>query len=76
MIDSLSETGPFTDRVLTLASVSAVAGLTLDQLEGKIEFRNLNFSYPSRPDEKVFDNFSLTVPAGKTVAIVGERSKS
>ena len=29
------------------------------------------FTYPTRPDEKVFENFSLTFPAGKTTALVG-----
>ena len=42
-------------------------------LEGDIEFRNITFSYPSRPDEPVFTNFNLKIPRGKTVAIVGER---
>jgi ABC-type multidrug transport system fused ATPase/permease subunit len=38
-------------------------------LQGRIEFRNLCFSYTGR--EVVFKNFSLTVQPGETVAIVG-----
>ncbi|CAM6102646.1 unnamed protein product [Calypogeia fissa] len=44
---------------------------TLDVVEGHIELRNVDFAYPARPDIFVFRNFSLAIPAGKTVAIVG-----
>ena len=46
-------------------------GLTLDPIQGEIEFKNIRFSYPSRPDTLVFKDFTLRVPAGKTVALVG-----
>ena len=38
---------------------------------GKIEFKNVDFFYPSRPDHKVLDNFSATFELGKTTALVG-----
>ncbi|KAJ3533044.1 hypothetical protein NM208_g8157 [Fusarium decemcellulare] len=38
---------------------------------GHIELENVSFSYPSRPTAKVLQNLSLTLPAGKTTAIVG-----
>jgi ABC-type multidrug transport system fused ATPase/permease subunit len=41
-------------------------------LRGSVEFRSVSFSYPSRPDEPVLRDFSLTVPGGSTVALVGE----
>ncbi|CAM6101079.1 unnamed protein product [Calypogeia fissa] len=44
---------------------------TLDAVEGHIELRNVDFAYPARPDVFVFKNFSLVIPPGKTVAIVG-----
>ncbi|KAL8272629.1 hypothetical protein Esti_003417 [Eimeria stiedai] len=40
-------------------------------LNGDIVFDSVTFSYPSRPDAIVFKNFSLTIPAGKSVAFVG-----
>lgn len=46
-------------------------GKQLQSVQGQIEFRNVDFSYPSRPDVLVFRDFSLTIPPGKTVAIVG-----
>jgi len=41
-------------------------------IEGKIELRNVDFAYPERPDSLVFNDFSLSVEAGKTMALVGE----
>lgn len=40
-------------------------------LAGDIVFKNVKFSYPTRPDHVILKNFSLHIPAGKTVAIVG-----
>uniref|UniRef100_A0A5K3FMC8 ABC transmembrane type-1 domain-containing protein n=1 Tax=Mesocestoides corti TaxID=53468 RepID=A0A5K3FMC8_MESCO len=46
-------------------------GETLKEFSGKIEFRNVTFNYPTRPDVQVLRNFSLTINPGETVAIVG-----
>ena len=43
------------------------AGTT--SIVGEIEFRNLSFAYDGRP---VLKNISLHIPAGRTLAIVGE----
>ena len=42
------------------------------KLDGRIEFRNVNFTYPSRPDHPVLREFNLNIPAGKMVALCGE----
>lgn len=41
---------------------------TLDSFEHSIEFRNVSFSYE---DKVVLKNINLTIPKGKTVALVG-----
>ena len=38
---------------------------------GKIEFRNVSFCYPTRPGVKVLKNVSFTVEAGQRVAFCG-----
>lgn len=42
-----------------------------EQHEGRIEFRNVTFTYPSRPDDRVLNQFNLTVTRGENLAIVG-----
>ncbi|KAJ0962333.1 hypothetical protein J5N97_030161 [Dioscorea zingiberensis] len=46
-------------------------GNTLTSVQGNIEFRNVYFSYLSRPEIPILSGFYLTVPARKTVALVG-----
>jgi ATP-binding cassette, subfamily B (MDR/TAP), member 1 len=58
------------DRVPTIDS-SSPAGARDLPVRGNISFRKVFFAYPARPDVPVLDNFSLEVPAGKTVALVG-----
>jgi ATP-binding cassette subfamily B (MDR/TAP) protein 1 len=40
-------------------------------LNEPIDLRRINFAYPSRHDVKVLQGFDLTIPPGKTTAIVG-----
>jgi ATP-binding cassette subfamily B protein len=42
-----------------------------ERVEGRIRFDQVCFSYPSRPDDKAMDDFSLAIEPGDTVAIVG-----
>lgn len=39
--------------------------------KGEIQFKNISFNYPSRPDFTVLKNVDFTVKAGETVALVG-----
>ncbi|VDD92071.1 unnamed protein product [Enterobius vermicularis] len=41
------------------------------KLEGKIEFKNVCFSYPTKPDCPVMQDVSFTVNPGEVVALVG-----
>ncbi|XP_017850841.1 ATP-binding cassette sub-family B member 10, mitochondrial isoform X1 [Drosophila busckii] len=38
---------------------------------GEINFQNIEFSFPSRPESKVLTNFNLTLQPNQTTAIVG-----
>ncbi|KAI9311516.1 putative ABC transporter protein [Dichotomocladium elegans] len=46
-------------------------GLKPEKVSGKLEFRNIRFAYPTRPDITVLDNFNVTIKPGMTVAFVG-----
>lgn len=47
-------------------------GKKLDEIRGDIELRDVYFSYPARPDEQIFNGFSLSIPSGTTAALVGQ----
>lgn len=51
-------------------------GKVLNDLIGDVEFENVVFSYPQRPDSKILNDLNLKIPGGKTVALVGSRYKS
>ncbi|KAI4096023.1 MAG: hypothetical protein LQ344_001257 [Seirophora lacunosa] len=46
-------------------------GKSPSSCEGSIEARNLNFAYPARPSAKILNGLSLSIPPGKTTALVG-----
>ncbi|KAL3526000.1 hypothetical protein ACH5RR_014372 [Cinchona calisaya] len=48
-------------------------GQILDNVSGNVEFKHIEFAYPSRPESIIFKDFNLKVPAGKTVALVGKK---
>lgn len=43
-----------------------------EQLHGSVTFQDVSFSYPCRPGFKVLKDFTLTLPPGKIVALVGQ----
>ncbi|GKT61374.1 ABC multidrug exporter [Colletotrichum tofieldiae] len=60
LIDRKSEINPFDH-----------SGERPGRLVGEVQLQDVSFSYPTRPDVTVLDNFSLRVPAGKVTALVG-----
>jgi len=46
-------------------------GEKLAKIEGNIQLKNIVFNYPTRPDIKVMDGFSLDIKAGETIALCG-----
>ncbi|XP_021892916.1 ABC transporter B family member 15-like [Carica papaya] len=46
-------------------------GKALSYVRGEIEFKDVHFSYPSRPDTPILQGLNLKIPAGKSVGLVG-----
>ncbi|GMH15734.1 hypothetical protein Nepgr_017575 [Nepenthes gracilis] len=51
---------------------SSLEGLVLEDIKGEIELKDVHFRYPARPEVEIFAGFSLQIPRGKTVALVGQ----
>ncbi len=58
-------------EILEKESTSSDTGLVLNNFEGRIEFKDVNFSYPTRTDLAVLVNLSLSVLPGQVIALVG-----
>lgn len=58
------------DRVPAIDSWSQ-DGERFSDMEGTIEFRDVHFRYPTRPEQPVLRGLSLTVKPGQYVALVG-----
>ena len=43
-----------------------------DEIQGKIEFKSVKFSYPLDPKQLILDEINLTFEPGKKIALVGE----
>ncbi|KAF9662955.1 hypothetical protein SADUNF_Sadunf18G0108000 [Salix dunnii] len=46
-------------------------GKAISDVKGEVEFRDIDFEYPSRPGSLVLNKFNLKVMAGQTVGLVG-----
>ncbi|PSS18130.1 ABC transporter B family member 19 like [Actinidia chinensis var. chinensis] len=46
-------------------------GRRLSSVRGKIEFKNVTFSYPSRPTAQILHSLNLVIPSSKFLALVG-----
>ncbi|KAL5583428.1 hypothetical protein UlMin_015870 [Ulmus minor] len=58
------------ERVPEIDPYSPV-GRTLSRVRGRIEFKSVSFSYPSRPDAQIIHSLNLVIPSSKTFALVG-----
>ncbi|XP_001379107.2 ATP-binding cassette sub-family B member 10, mitochondrial [Monodelphis domestica] len=45
--------------------------LNEETFQGALEFKGVNFAYPVRPEVKIFQDFSLSIPSGSITALVG-----
>ncbi|CAG8130018.1 unnamed protein product [Penicillium salamii] len=55
----------------TIDGTEENAGNVLSEVKGHVELRDVSFQFPSRPDNPVLQNLSLSCPAGQQTAIVG-----
>jgi len=62
------------ERVLELLTQEDESGQVphVLKLAGAVEFRNVNFSYPTRPDFVVLRNLDFRIEAGEKIALVGQ----
>lgn len=58
------------DRTPPIDSASP-DGLKPSYCDGEIELQGIDFSYPARAEVQILKNFSLSIPSGKTTALVG-----
>ncbi|XP_035317261.1 ATP-binding cassette sub-family B member 5 isoform X1, partial [Cricetulus griseus] len=49
----------------------STTGYKPECIEGNIEFKNVSFSYPSRPSVKILKGLNLKIKSGETMALVG-----
>ena len=59
---------------LAIESTIPVTGgkqVPLENICGEVSFKDVTFVYPTRPMQTVLKDFSLSVPAGKMVALCG-----
>ncbi len=50
-----------------------VIGVVPATLRGDIAFQDVEFRYPTRPDQTVLNKLSISISAGQSVAFVGHR---
>lgn len=46
-------------------------GRKLSSVRGRIEFKNVSFAYPARPDALILCSLKLVIPSARTTALVG-----
>ena len=73
---NLQRAGGATERIFDLLATDptiqdAPDARALPSIEGKLEFRSVGFSYPTRPDERVLSEVSFEIQPGEVVALVG-----
>lgn len=62
-----------TDQIFDLMRTRTATSIAQNKraLSGRIDFDNLSFSYPERPERKALKNISFTVFSGEKIALVG-----
>ena len=74
-ISTIQKGGPALERVIEILDADIKIDekenpIPIQTLENSIEFKNVGFYY--NEDKTILKNFNLTIPRGKTVALVGQ----
>lgn len=74
---SLQQAAGATERIIELLETEPLIASPVNplpfpsQVNGSIEFSNVSFSYPSRPESLALDSFELNIHPGESIALVG-----
>ncbi|MCJ8748012.1 hypothetical protein PDJAM_G00159940 [Pangasius djambal] len=71
MLNSVGAAGKVFEYLDRKPEVSTDGTLEPEELKGHVSFQNISFSYPTRPDRNVLEDFSLELKPGKMTALVG-----
>ncbi len=78
VVGELQRAAGAAERLIELLNVkseinapSAPRSFNLDKDSAHISIKDVNFSYPSRPEEKALRDLSIEIAAGQTLALVG-----
>ncbi len=77
VISELQRAAGATDRLIELMEVPSDITAPSGEVEdastkaASMELKNINFHYPSRPDQKALQHLSLKIEEGKSLALVG-----
>ena len=84
MGNAFAFTGDFNNALLAAARVfqlldrkpkidtNPAVGLKLNQVEGSLQIREAEFSYPTRRDVQILNRLNLSIKTGESIALVGE----
>ena len=56
---------------ITKDKMLETSGDIKNDFKGEIEFKNVSFEYPSKPDKKILKNLNLKISPGQKIALVG-----
>ncbi len=72
VIKALQSASRVFEYIHIVPSIPITGGEWPDDFKGDIEFKNVYFSYPTRPDYIVLEDYSLTIPSGSVTALCGQ----
>ncbi|XP_076005926.1 antigen peptide transporter 2a [Genypterus blacodes] len=72
MLNSVGAAGKVFEYLDRKPQVSSEGKLAPDDLEGRVRFQKIRFSYPAHPEKTVLQDFSVELKPGQVTALVGK----